>query len=208
MRYKTQKSSITQLDLLGQFLIVFLPFLAIFMAATAAHYFTMHNAEQVGRETGEILNVGLARSAVVNDLAGVVTDLMFLADYVQQQCVDKEGRIDDLRVGELFRIFAGEKRLYDQLRLLDTTGFEIVKQVTGRARASACMILGAYFLVAMLGVSRRTGPCPGADRVQPAAVRFLRGDEQGGIVWVFKTTVSQRRREKHHHQAQDRQKPG
>ena len=127
MRYITQKNSITRLDLLGHFLIVFLPFLAIFTAATAAHYLTMHNAEQVGRETGEILNVGLARSAVVNDLVGVVTDLMFLADYVQQRGVDDEGRIHELSVGELFRIFAGEKRLYDQLRLLDTTGFEIVR---------------------------------------------------------------------------------
>lgn len=122
-----KKWHIPHLDFLGQFLFVFLPFLAIFTAATVAHYLTTHNTAQVNLETKEILNIGLARSAVINDLAGVITDLMFLSDYVGQQGFGDYGQAENSSIGELFKTFAGQKRLYDQIRLLDVTGHELVR---------------------------------------------------------------------------------
>ena len=123
----TQRERITRLDLLGQFLIVFLPFLFVLAAATVAHYVTISHAARVERETSEILAVGLARRAVASDLSGVVTDLMFLADYVRRKGVSGDGRVDQEAVGELFQSFAGQKRLYDQIRLLDQGGRELVR---------------------------------------------------------------------------------
>lgn len=118
---------ITRMHALRQFLLIFLPFLVVFTIASLAHYLTVHNVERVARETGETLNVGLARSAVVNDLAAVITDLMFLVDYVEGQGMSPEGDVQLARIGKLFRGFAGQKHLYGQIRLLDVTGQEIVR---------------------------------------------------------------------------------
>ncbi len=124
---RTPRQSITRLDALRQFAAVFLPFMAVFAVATVAHYVTTEHADRVERETREILTVGLARSALVRDLAAAVTDLAFLADYVQRKDLLDDGRFAADTIAELFRSFAGQKRLYDQIRLLDNDGRERVR---------------------------------------------------------------------------------
>ncbi|MCB1761195.1 MAG: PAS domain S-box protein [Gammaproteobacteria bacterium] len=123
----TEQKQVNRLDLAVRFLAVFLPFLAVFAVATAAHFLSTQHAQRVSLHSKEILNVGLARSAVVNDLAGVFTDLLFLADYVQHQETGKAEQLSLRDIGELFRSFARQKRFYDQIRLLDVSGLELVR---------------------------------------------------------------------------------
>lgn len=112
---------------LREFLLVLLPFVTVFAVAMTAHYYSVNRTERVTTETKELLNVGLARSTLNNDLAAVITDLTFLADYLESQGFDREGRLNRRQVTELLLGFTAEKRLYDQIRVIDLAGREVVR---------------------------------------------------------------------------------
>jgi PAS domain S-box-containing protein len=115
------------LDWLSHFLLILLPSAAILALAAYFHYYTLSESERVMRQSGELLNVGLARSALKRDLAGVVSDLMFLSRYIERQgfTVDKELNVE--AIAKLFITFTKEKRLYDQVRFIDNLGVEKVR---------------------------------------------------------------------------------
>lgn len=124
---KLPDEDISPLQRIRQFLIVFLPFTAILLIGAAAHFYTLEQRARVTRESHELLNVGLARSALNRDLANVLTDLQFLAGYLEQQGADGDDRQWRAHMGRLFLTFAREKRLYDQIRFLDILGRERVR---------------------------------------------------------------------------------
>lgn len=113
--------------ILREFLLIFLPFAAVLAVAGAAHYYSVYRTERITTETSELLNVGLARSALNNDLAAVVTDLLFLANYLATQGFDDSSLLHRDPVSQLLRGFSDNKRLYDQIRFLDTSGQEVVR---------------------------------------------------------------------------------
>lgn len=92
------------------------------------HYYTVYTTERETREASESLNVDLARHMIISDIAGVTSDLMFLAEHIEEQ-----GLLDDLtyedekRIVNEFSVFARQKGLYDQIRYLDSSGMEIVR---------------------------------------------------------------------------------
>jgi PAS domain S-box-containing protein len=118
---------IANFDWLKQFLAILIPFAATLAIGAYVHYYTSSETERVTWESSELLNVGLARSALNRDLSNVISDLIFLSSYIERQGFDAEGVLHALQVGQLFYTFIKEKRLYDQVRFLDLEGYERVR---------------------------------------------------------------------------------
>jgi PAS domain S-box-containing protein len=115
------------LDWLKQFLLILSSFATTLAVGASIHYYTISQAQQVMQQSSELLNVGLARSELNRDLAGVISDLMFLSSYLERQGFKDNGELSAEAVAQLFYTFVKEKRLYDQIRFLDMTGMEKVR---------------------------------------------------------------------------------
>jgi PAS domain S-box-containing protein len=122
-----RQSGAFNLDWLKQFIAILIPFTAILAVGAYVHYYTISETERVTRESNELLNVGLARSALNRDLSSVISDLIFLSSYIERQGFNEQGDLLIQQVSELFYTFIKEKRLYDQVRLLDLEGYERVR---------------------------------------------------------------------------------
>jgi PAS domain S-box-containing protein len=97
-------------------------------AVVMMHFYIDYRAESTRRDTTESLNVELARSALVADIASVTTDLMFIGRLLERLSFDPavaEGR--RLYLEQVFLTFAREKGVYDQIRFIDVTGHEMVR---------------------------------------------------------------------------------
>ena len=107
---------------------IFLPLLLVLSIAAGLHFFAEYEKARVARESSESLNVDLARRMIVADIDAVITDALFLRRYIESQSTAHlhiEAYLK--RLGEVFLHFAQQKRLYDQVRLLDASGQEIVR---------------------------------------------------------------------------------
>jgi PAS domain S-box-containing protein len=122
-----RQSSIDLTSKIREFVIVFLPFAILFSIALAAHYYSTYRTEVVTIETREMLNVGLARSALNSDLAAIITDLQFLSNHLQSKAFDNSDRIKQQNVTSLLRTFSDQKRLYDQIRFIQIDGQERIR---------------------------------------------------------------------------------
>lgn len=91
------------------------------------HYYTISETERVTGESSELLNVGLARSALNRDLSNVISDLIFLSNYIERQGFASDGILNSTRVGQLYYTFIKEKRLCDQVRFIGLNGQERVR---------------------------------------------------------------------------------
>ncbi len=119
---------LSRIGLLKGFLSIFLPLCLVFAVVGFLHYYTAHEAERRTLETSESLNVDLARRTIVSDIGGVVSDLLFLSEHIERQGLFEapvEQRKRD--IAREFLVFAGKKRLYDQIRYLDSSGMEVVR---------------------------------------------------------------------------------
>ncbi|MEA3278252.1 MAG: PAS domain S-box protein [Pseudomonadota bacterium] len=120
--------AVTRLDRLRSFLRILLPFTGLLGIVAAMHYYSHYATERGKLEAREQLNVALARHMIASDVAAVVTDLMFLAEHIQEQgLLDRDAPEDRRRIGVEFRAFARNKRLYDQIRYLDLNSRETVR---------------------------------------------------------------------------------
>ena len=111
-----------------RFLLIFLPLLLVLTITGSLHFYADYEKARVARESSESLNVELARRMMVADIDAVITDLLFLGRYVESQStahLHMEAYLH--RLGEVFQHFAQQKRLYDQVRMLDASGYEIVR---------------------------------------------------------------------------------
>jgi len=109
-------------------------------AVAIAHFEVNLHVERSAREAAEQLNVELGRAAIARTLVGVTGDLMYLARLGERSKLfdpnpSARGARDSLAEG--FRIFAEEKRLFDQVRFLDLEGREIVRVNFAAGLASA-----------------------------------------------------------------------
>jgi hypothetical protein len=62
-----------------------------------------------------------------SDLTNVITDLLFLANYLETRVFEQSGLPQRALIQQFFYTFAREKRLYDRIRLLDPEGREQVR---------------------------------------------------------------------------------
>ena len=102
---------------------------ALLLAATAVtHYYVATRTERIERETSELLNVQLGKTAIARDLENVTSDWMFLARHNELQGMFEN---DDPEVRHMlarqFLVFSTQKGKYDQIRVLDHAGMEIVR---------------------------------------------------------------------------------
>jgi len=112
-----------------RFLAIALLFFILLVAAVIAHYYTERKLEQSGIEFTETHNVAQAHEAISNTLRGVVSDLAFLSKL--NELMDLLDNPDNERAKQMlaqeFLHFSEMKRVYDQIRLLDSTGMEVVR---------------------------------------------------------------------------------
>src|SRR4030065_487409 len=112
-----------------RFLAIALLFAMLLVAAVVAHYYTERKLEQSGIVFTESHNVAEAHEAISNTLRGVVSDLAFLSKLNELR--DLLDNPDNERAKQMlaqeFLHFSEMKRVYDQIRLLDSTGMEVVR---------------------------------------------------------------------------------
>lgn len=110
------------------FFTVFFIALSFLVITGAAHFYTLSSAEKVQRELSETLNVSLGHASISNNLNGIISDLMYLSNNIEQQGFLDSGHLrgrDSLEIN--FQIFSKQKAVYDQIRLLNENGMEIVR---------------------------------------------------------------------------------
>ncbi|PVV24365.1 MAG: hypothetical protein B6D78_01590, partial [gamma proteobacterium symbiont of Ctena orbiculata] len=110
-----RNGSVMNLDWLKQFIAILIPFAATLAIGAYVHYYTISETERVTWESSELLNVGLARSALNRDLSNVISDLIFLSSYIERQGFGEDGELRAHQVEQLSYTFIKEKRLYDQV---------------------------------------------------------------------------------------------
>ncbi|MEA3302653.1 MAG: PAS domain S-box protein [Pseudomonadota bacterium] len=118
----------THLGLIRSFITIFAPICLVFLIIGAMHYYTFYTTERSAIESTESLNVDLANRMIMEEIAGVVKDLRFLAEHIESRGLpDALSWSRERGIADEFRIFAGNKGLYDQIRYLDKNGMEIVR---------------------------------------------------------------------------------
>lgn len=107
------------------------------LAVALLHYHISRHIEGTKRDTVEQLNVDLGRQAIERILAGVATDLRYLAeDGESRGLFDPAVPGQFAALGESFRIFARQKHTYDQVRYIDLNGKERVRVNFGGGAAA------------------------------------------------------------------------
>ncbi len=76
---------LSRISLFKGFVGVFLPLCLVLAVVGVLHYYTSYTAERRTREASESLNVDLARRTIDSDIGIVVSDLMFLAEHLEQR---------------------------------------------------------------------------------------------------------------------------
>lgn len=105
-----------------QALIIFL-LLAILVGGIATiFYLTDITAEKTIFEQGELKRVDLSKDTIARDMDMVISDLLFLADHIQSDHMDTVEEI-----AGIFMALSNRKMMYDQIRLIDESGMEIVR---------------------------------------------------------------------------------
>ena len=74
------------------------------------HYYVTMRTERIERETSELLNAQLGKTAIASDLENVTSDLMFLARHNEMEGMFGNGNHELLRtLAEEFQVFIAEK---------------------------------------------------------------------------------------------------
>ncbi len=112
---------------LSVFLVIVILVSVLLGGVFTAHFLVDQQAEKNRQQDVEWLNVNLARNALVVDLDEVTTDLLFLKTMFEQNLPDLGSDVQLTHMAEVFRVFAEQKAIYDQIRLLDTRGRETIR---------------------------------------------------------------------------------
>ena len=109
---------------LKKFLTIFIPVLLLLGGGVAVLYYveTMHESALL--ESKEVQSVDLLKETIVRDLESVVSDLMVLAGHHALEIAEGGSRE---AMAKEFLVFCKNKGGYDQIRLLDETGMEIIR---------------------------------------------------------------------------------
>lgn len=92
------------------------------------HYNLFIKAESEKRNEQELLNIELGNTTIITELFNIQSDVSYLAKYGALH-----GYFDNLDEKTLsimakeFQLFSNEKNLYDQIRLIDTNGHEVIR---------------------------------------------------------------------------------
>ncbi len=100
-----------------RFLVIFSLAAALLAGTAATQYYVATRTERIERETSELLNVQLGKTAIVREIENVTSDLMFLARHNERQGMF-ETDDPELRhmLAEQFLVFSAQKGKNDQVR--------------------------------------------------------------------------------------------
>lgn len=126
------ENSPSALKALPLFVIIFLIAASLLLMAALAHYWQVTLKEQTDFKNNEISLVNRGKTAIEQQLAGVVSDINYLAAYgehYQIQYGEAYSLFDDdltqnHALTTLLTVFSQEKQVYDQIRFMDTLGAE------------------------------------------------------------------------------------
>ena len=111
-----------------RFLILFFPVVILIGAILAIIYIIDSAKERVLFETTQQQNVQLQKELIVINLKSIVSDLQVLSSHHElHEFINSENRILLDNISEEFLSFSQSKKIYDQLRLIDIDGMEIIR---------------------------------------------------------------------------------
>ncbi len=111
-----------------RFMLVWLPLLALAAAVTGTLYLNQLHTSRTIAQVAERQTVRLAVQTIKSEFKSVRSDALYLADEVSLRgALPHDGQYDGHGLGQAFLAFARRKRLYDQIRLLDADGREMVR---------------------------------------------------------------------------------
>lgn len=102
--------------------------LVILFSVLGVHYNSHVSAETSKRNDQEILNLELGKTAIVTELSNIQSDVNFLARQAELR-----GHFDIVNTDTLavlardLALFSNEKIIYDQIRLIDVNGQEVIR---------------------------------------------------------------------------------
>jgi PAS domain S-box-containing protein len=109
------------------FLELFIPGLIVIILLLVFIFLREDHLQNLRYRENEIHNIDLAQSALAVKLITVTSDLLFLSQFVSSYAGSsyREMRIEAIQ--RLFVNFSNSKKVYDQIRLLDINGMEVVR---------------------------------------------------------------------------------
>ena len=116
---------------LKRFLLISLPLLVLVSAIVALFYYIeVKNAKEERRifETNELNYVNLQLKTIINDFNMIKSDLMVLIGHHEMyKMLETEEVRHTKALADVFLLFCDAKGIYDQVRLLDEKGMEILR---------------------------------------------------------------------------------
>ena len=117
------------------FAIIFSIVVALLFLVALAHYWQVTLKERSDFENNQISTVLQGKTAIEQQLSGVVSDISYLASYGEHYrssygvaaSLFDDGYERQQQLTRLLQIFSKEKNVYDQIRFLDTEGAEIIR---------------------------------------------------------------------------------
>ncbi len=111
------------------FILIFLPLAMILAAVIAGMYILEHRAWKRVLEVKETNQITLDHQVISDDLADTIADLMFLAGHLEQHGLYGQPGTDvfDCKDKDMLVAFAQHRKIYDQIRLIDSRGMEKVR---------------------------------------------------------------------------------
>ena len=123
---------VSQLAILKYFLMMFVPLTLIVGGFLFIFYRGEIKLDRKAIEINELRSVGQQEKIATSDFKAIISDLNFLAEQSELQSVlgEKSQQLNKVRsdiLVEQFLSFARHKKFYDQIRLINTTGQEIIR---------------------------------------------------------------------------------
>jgi len=113
-------------EIVKQFLLTFIPSVLLIFGISLMIYFTDYSTKRKIIKTTEAHLVQLKKEVIIRHIDAVVSDLMFLAE--QEELKDS---IDQDELGKYmipnYLSFAQKRALYDQIRILNDKGKEVLR---------------------------------------------------------------------------------
>lgn len=111
-----------------QFVGFFIAVATLLGTAVVFHYRVSTEIERNALNAGERLNVALGAAAIAEELESVVSDVLYLARHSEHLArYEKGSRSAPATLAGEFKTFIEQKRIYDQIRVLDPSGLELLR---------------------------------------------------------------------------------
>ncbi|SRR5579883_909495 len=111
----------------SRFLMIFLPLSAVVGGVIGIIYNQYAQTERVLIETNEQRKVDVQAKVIAADFDSVVSDLMILSRENELQKMLNGVAAQQQEIAQEFLLFSQTRKIYDQIRFLDSTGAEIVR---------------------------------------------------------------------------------